>query len=94
MSATLTEVAQTAARTKNTYLAARYQRLARRRSRKQAIIALAHAILKIMYHMLREGTDYQDLGGTYYEQRDKRHILLRRVKRLERLGYRVTLQAA
>ena len=94
LSATLTEVAQAAARTKATYLAARYQRLARRRGRKRAIIALAHAILKIMYHMLREGTDYQDLGETYYEQRDQRHILLRSVKRLERLGYRVTLQAA
>ena len=92
--ATLTEVAQAAARTKATYLAARYQRLARRRGRKRAITALAHTILKIIYHMLREGTAYRDLGETYYEQRDQRHIVLRSVKRLERLGYRVTLQAA
>lgn len=92
--ATLTEIAQAAARTKATYLAARYQRLARRRGRKRAITALAHTILKIIYHMLREGTAYRDLGETYYEQRDQRHIVLRSVKRLERLGYRVTLQAA
>ena len=92
--ATLTEAAQAAARTKATALAARYQRLARRRGRKRAITALAHTILKIMYHMLREGTVYRDLGETYYEQRDQRHIVRRSVKRLERLGYRVTLQAA
>ena len=92
--ATLTEVAQAAARTKGTYLAARYQRLARRRGRKRAITALAHTILKIIYHMLREDTAYRDLGETYYDQRDQRHIVLRSVKRLERLGYRVTLQAA
>ena len=44
-----------------------------------------------MYHVLREGTDYRNLGEHYYEQ--QRHILLRSVKRLERLGY-VTLQMA
>ena len=94
LSATLPEVAQAATRTKDTSLAARDHRLARRRGRKRASIALAHAVRKIIYHLLREGTDYRDRGGTYYEQRDKRHILLRSVKRLERLGYRGTLQAA
>ncbi len=92
--ATLTEVAQAAARTKGTYLSARYHRLAARRGRRRAVTAIAHTVIKNIYHMLRDGTEYRDLGGEYFDQRNKHYILLRNVKRIERLGYQVTLQAA
>ena len=94
LSSILTEVAQAAARTKDTYLSARYRRLAARRGRKRAITAIAHTVLKIIYHLLRHGTEYHDLGADYFDQRDKRYIVRRSVKRLERLGYRVTIEAA
>lgn len=58
---TLTEAAWAATRTK-TYLAAQYRRLAARRGGKRALIAVAHSILIIAYHILKDGTVYQDLG--------------------------------
>ena len=94
LTAALIEAAQAAARTKHTALAARYHRLAPRRGHKRAIIASAHTLLKIIYHMLREGTEYRELGGDYFDQHHRHAILRRSVKRLEQLGYRVTLQAA
>lgn len=94
LSAILTEVAQSAARTKDTYLSARYRRIAARRGRKRAITAIAHTVLKVIYHLLRNGTDYDDLGGDYFDRRDKSYIVRSSVKRLQRLGYRVTIEAA
>ena len=90
----LVEAAQAAARTKDTYLSARYRRIASRRGRKRAIVALAHKMLKVIYHMLRDGTKYRELGGGYFDQRDKHYVVLRNVRRIERLGYRVALEAA
>ena len=90
----LVEAAQAAARTKHTYLSARYHRLAARRGHKKAIVALAHTILVIVYHLLREGTVYRELGGTYYDERDRRTVERRLVHRLERLGHHVTLTPA
>ena len=94
LSAALVEAAQAAARTKDTYLSARYRRIASRRGRKRAIVALAHKMLKVIYHMLRDGTTYRELGGDYFDQRDKHYVVLRNVRRIERLGYRVALEAA
>ena len=94
LSATLAEVAQAAARTKDTYLSARYRRIASRRGRKRAVTAISRTVLKIIYHMLRDGTEYRDLGGGYFDQRDKHYTVLRNVRRIERLGYQVTLKAA
>ena len=94
LSAALVEAAQGAARTKDTYLSARYRRIASRRGRKRAIVALAHKMLKVIYHMLRDGTTYRELGGDYFDQRDKHYVVLRNVRRIERLGYRVALEAA
>ena len=91
---TLVEAAWAAARTKDTYLAARYRRLAARRGAKRALIALAHTILVIVYHLLRDGVTYQKLGGNYFDERDREATLRRSVRRLERLGYKVTVEAA
>ena len=91
---TLVEAAWAAARTKDTYLAAQYRRLAARRGAKRALIGLAHTILVIVYHLLRDGATYQELGGNYFDERDREATLRRSVRRLERLGYKVTVEAA
>jgi transposase len=87
----LVEAAQAAARGKHTYLGAQYRRLAPRRGAKKAIIALAHTILVIAYHVLRRHEPYRDLGANYFDERDREAVQRRLVRRLERLGYDVAL---
>lgn len=60
--AALVEAAQAAGRSKRTYLGAQFRRLAARRGKKKAAVAVGHSILIIVYHLLTEGTSYQDLG--------------------------------
>lgn len=90
----LVEAAHAAAHTKGTYLSALYRRIASRRGAKIAMIAVGHAILKIMHHMLFEHTPSQDLGGNYFDERDRQATEKRLVRRLEKLGYQVELQVA
>jgi len=92
--ACLVQAAHAAARTKGTYLAAQYRRLAARRGRAKAAVAVAHSILVIAYHLLTEGTVYCDLGGNYFDERDRQAVERRLVHRLEGLGYTVSLQPA
>jgi transposase len=91
--AALTEAAQAATRS-NTYLAAQYKRIARRRGNKKAIVAVAHSILVIAYHVIKDGTTYQDLGSNYFDERDKEKIIRRYTERIERLGKTVTITDA
>lgn len=94
LKAALVQAAHTAGRSKDTYLAAQYRRLAARRGKKRAAIAVAHSILVIAYSMLKRGTVYTDLGGDYFEQRNEQQIQRQLVNRLERLGYKVTVEPA
>jgi transposase len=89
----LIEAAWSAARTKRSYLSAQYHRLAARRGAKRAILAVAHSILVIIYHLLRDGTTYRDLGGNYFDERNRQATVRRAARRIEALGYKVTLQA-
>ena len=91
---TLVEAAWAASHAKHTYLAAQYRRLAARKGAKRALVAVAHTILIIAYHIIRDGTTYEDLGSNYFDDRDRQATLRRSVKRLERLGYKVTVEAA
>lgn len=77
----------------NTYLSAQYHRIDARRGGNRAAVAVAHTILVTAYYMLRNGTPYQDLGEAYFDERDKQATVRRTVQRLERLGYRVTLES-
>jgi transposase len=88
----LVEVAHVAAKTKQTYLAAQYQRIAARRGKKRALIALGHTILVIVYTLLTRKQPYQDLGTAYFDSLAQQRVERRLVRRLERLGYRVSLQ--
>jgi transposase len=90
----LIEAAHSAARTKHTYLAAQYRRLAGRRGANRAAVAVGHTILVALYHMLRDGIGYEDLGATWFDERDRRATVRHAVRRLEALGYRVTLDSA
>ena len=88
----LVEIAQVASKTKNTYLAAQYKRLAARRGKKRALIAVGHTVLVIAYTLLTRQQPYQDLGAVYFDQREQQRVERRLVQRLERLGYEVSLQ--
>jgi len=88
----LIQAAHAAAHSKNTYLSAQYQRIASRRGAKKAALAVAHSILVIIYHILRDRSTYQDLGSTYFDERDRQVVQKRLVRRLERMGYHVELQ--
>jgi transposase len=87
----LCEMAWIISRMKDNYLSAFYHRIARRRGKKRAIIAVAHKILVIIYHMLKNNKPYEDLGGDYFDQLDATRIERRAVQRLEQFGYNVTL---
>jgi transposase len=87
----LVEAAQAAGRTRGTYLGAQFRRLARRRGKQKAAMAVGHSILVIAWHLLTRSTEYQDLGPTYFDERDRRLVERTLVRRLEGLGYRVAL---
>jgi transposase len=87
----LSEVAWAAARSQDTYLGARYRRLARRRGPYRALVAVAHRVLGIISHVLKEGRPYADLGPDYFDRLDAARIEGHHIRRLEQLGYTVTL---
>lgn len=87
----LVECAWCAARTKNSYFKAQYHRLAARRGKRRALLAVGHSLLTVVYHLLRDGLVYQDLTATYFDQRDRSLITRHAVRRLEALGFQVTL---
>ncbi len=88
------EASWAATRTKGTFYKARYHRLAARRGKKRAAVAVAHSILKSVYHVLKDDVSYRELGEDYLNDKvqDKRKKYLK--KELERMGYNVQLQAA
>jgi transposase len=89
---TLVQVAWAASRTKHTYLSSQYRRLASRRGKKRALVALGHTILVMVYHLLREGTTYAELGADYFDRLDNERLTRTLVRRLERLGHEVVLK--
>ena len=88
----MTQAAQAAAHTKNTYFAAQFHRIAGRRGKKRAIVAVAHSILIMAYHMIQRNQPYQELGGNYFDKKDIEKVTHRLVGRLEKLGFEVSLQ--
>ena len=88
---TLCQAAWAARATRGTYLAAQYRRLAARRGKQRALVAVSHSLLQIVYHVLARGTTYVELGPTYFDQLNPQHLTRYLVKRLERLGHEVTL---
>lgn len=92
LKATLVQCGWAAARTKATYLNAQFVRLRTRRGPKKAVCAVAASILTAAYHMLKDGTFYQDLGATHFDRRRPEAHARRLVKRLADLGFSVELK--
>lgn len=90
----LIEAAHGAARSKDTFLGAYYQRLKKRMGSKKAIVALAHRILIIIYHLLKERQSYRELGPGHADETVVESSKRWAIRRLEHLGYHVTLQPA
>jgi len=88
----LVEAARSAARKKDTYLSAQYHRLAARRGANRAAVAVAHSILKIIFCMLSRRQPYKELGPTYYEERKRDIVIKTSIKKLESLGFKVSVE--
>lgn len=89
---TLVQCAWAASRTKGSYFQAQYHRLRARRGSKKAVCAVAASLLTTAYHMLKNGTVYQDLGADHFDPHNKQRHALRLLKRLENLGFAVQIQ--
>jgi len=89
----LIEAANAAARSKGTFLGAYYQRLRKRMGHKKAIVALAHRILVIIYHLLKEQHSYRELGPDHVDEQAAEVARRRALRTLEQLGFDVTLQS-
>jgi len=88
----LCQAAWAVTRKKDCYLSAQFKRLAARRGVKRAVMAVAHTMLIIGYHMLKTGQGYHELGGDYLERINKDQLQRYYMKRLQRLGLKVTLE--
>lgn len=88
----LIQAAWAAVKQADTFLAAFYHRLAARRGKKKAIVALAHKILVLIYTLLRTGQGYQERGATALDERQKERIVHRLERRIAQLGYKVQLE--
>lgn len=86
---TLLQAAWAAVKRKNSYFYAKFLRLRRRRGDKKAIVAVAAAMLTAAYHIMRDGTEYQDLGADYFHRFDRAKLATRLIRRLQQLGFDV-----
>lgn len=92
LKATLVEAAWAASKTKGSYLKSRYQRLAARRGKKRAALAVGHSILITAYHIIKEQCVYKELGADFFDRLNEQHLLNRLTKRIAALGYKVDIE--
>ena len=90
----LVQAAWAATRKNGSYLQAQFRRLKGRRGPKKAIVAVAASMLTAAYFMLRDETDYHDLGGRYLANRDKQRVTQHLLRRLQDLGVEVEVKTA
>lgn len=88
----LCQSAWAATHKKDSHLAVLFRRIRARRGEQKAILALAHELLTIVFHVLLHDTVYKELGADHYDQQNKPKVTRKLVERLQRLGYYVTLQ--
>lgn len=88
----LTQAAWAAAHSKGSYLCAQFRRLARKRGKKRAVIAVAHSLLIILYHMLKYHQHYHELGADYFDRLNPERLTRYHKKRLESLGFNVIIE--
>lgn len=90
----LCQAAWAAARASRTYFSEQFKRIAARRGKKRAIMAVAHSLLVTIYHMLKDGAEYKELGAKWFDQINPEKLTRYLVKRLEGLGHKVILEKA
>ena len=90
----LVQAALAATRKKGSYAGAQFHRLAKRRGRQRAIIAVAHSLLVAVYYILRDQVAYHDLGADHFDRLSPEQLTKHYVRRLEQLGHTVQLDAA
>jgi transposase len=90
---TLIESARAAGRT-NSYLGAQFHRLSARRGGKKACVAVAHSLLEVAYHVIAEPVPFRDLGANHFDEHDREQVRRRLTRRLQALGYQVTVAPA
>jgi transposase len=90
----MVQAAHAAVKKKDSHLRAKYYRIRARRGSKKAILAVAATQARIAYQLLKNQTEYQDLGADYFDRRDRERATRRLIQRLERMGYKVEVQAA
>lgn len=88
----LCESAWAASRTKASYFSAQYHRIAPRRGKQRALIAVGHSLLGVIYHVLKNHKEYRDLGRDYFDRHDSERLQRYLINRLEALGNEVTLR--
>lgn len=88
----LCQCAWAASHQKESHLSALFRRIRSRRGEQKAIVALAHQLLTIIFHIVAEGSVYQELGAAHYDQQNKPKVTRKLIERLQRLGYYVTLE--
>jgi transposase len=88
----LVQAAWAASRARGTYLQAQYRRLAKRRGRKKALVAVGHTLLVIIYHVLQRGLPYLELGADFLDRLEPERLTRQLVHRLEKLGHKVILE--
>jgi len=87
----LTEAAHNAARVKHSYFKAQYHRIASRRGKQRAVVAVGHALLVTGYHLITHQQSYQDLGNTYFDERNRDAVKRQAIRKLEQLGFQVQI---
>jgi transposase len=90
--AALVQAGWVLSRSKTTYLGAQYRRLARRRGRKKACMAVGHTLLVMCYQILKTGQPYRELGADYFDKKDPQKLVNRLIRRLQELGLQVTVE--
>lgn len=90
---TLITCAHAAILKKDTYFYAQFQRISAHRGKKRAYVAVAHSMLTAIYHMLKDGVVFKDLGADYYNQFNRERKINACLRKLERLGYRAEIAA-
>lgn len=90
----MVEAAWSASRVPHSYFAAQYHRLVPRRGKRRAAVAVAHSMLIAIYHLIKDGTVFQDLGPNHFDELDRQRVTQRAVRRPQALGYDVTLKEA
>lgn len=88
----LVQAAHAVGRSKKNYLSAQFARIASRRGKKRAAVAVAHSILVIAYHIIKHGTEYVDLGVNYFDERKQESVQKQLIRRLEKLGLKVSVE--